>query len=123
MHEYEAGVQGKLLPANAWSDLPVVVLTAAEAGFARELPPRLGAGERSGIAVAHSRQGIFVSDDRDARRVAHSVGIPVTGTLGILVRCVQLGFLARVEANLLLDGLIAAGYRSPVSSLDPLLDD
>lgn len=109
------------MSATTWADLPVVKLSEAEAVFAAELPPRLGAGERTCVSVAVHRQGLFVSDDLDARGVAQHYGVPVTGTLGILVLDVRQGHLSRDEANVLLKQMIAAGYRSPVTELDNLL--
>lgn len=47
--------------------------------------------------------------------------IPVSGTLGLLMRLVDLKNLALSEANDLLAKMIAAGYRSPVASLQELL--
>jgi len=119
--EYQAGVAAGLVPAAAWADLPVVALTEAEAGFADTLPPRLGAGERTCLAVALYRQGLFASDDQDARNAARRCGVPVTGTVGILVLCVRQGYLPRDEADALLREMIAVGYRSPVTDLSPWL--
>ena len=48
--------------------------------------------------------------------------IPTTGTVGILTRCVQRGYLARDQADHLLAEMIALGYRSPVTDLSALLD-
>jgi len=63
----------------------------------------------------------FASDDGTARSAALHHGIPVFGTLGILVACVRLKKLTLPEANGLLARMIALGFRSPVSSLDSLL--
>jgi hypothetical protein len=41
------------------------------------------------------------------------VTIYQAGTIGILLRCVRERMLAVAEANTLLAGMIAAGYRSP----------
>ena len=123
LDEYGAGAASGLLPADAWTDLPVVTLTEEETAFAASLSPRLGAGERTCLAVALHRQGLLVSDDLDARRAAREHGVPKTGTIGILVLCVRRGHLSREEANALLTEMIALGYRSPVASLDPLLDE
>jgi predicted nucleic acid-binding protein len=120
-NEYQVAVAAGLVSATAWADLPVVILTEAEAAFAAELPLRLGAGERTCVSVAVHRQGLFVSDDRDARSSARHHGVPITGTLGILVMGVQRGRLSRNAANALLKGMIAAGYRSPISDLNQLL--
>ena len=77
--EYAVGVAEGLLPADAWTDLPVVELTGEEAAFAEGLSPRLGAGERTCLAVALQRQGLLGSDDLDARRAADQHRVPRTG--------------------------------------------
>jgi len=123
MDEYRAGAASGLLPADAWTSLCVVTLTEGETVFAAGLSPRLGAGERTCLAVAIHRKGLFASDDLDARRVAQEHGVPRTGTISILVLCVQRGYLSRGQANTLLGEMIALGYRSPVIRLDSLLDE
>ncbi len=47
--------------------------------------------------------------------------IPVSGTIGLLVRLVDLGEMTLDESNRLLARMIACGYHSPIDSLDPLL--
>ena len=123
LDEYAAGAASGLLPADAWVGLPLVTLTESEATFAASLSPRLGAGERTCLSVAFHRRGLLASDDWDARRAARQHGVPQTGTVGILVLCVQRGYLSRDQANALLAEMIALGYRSPVASLDPLLEE
>lgn len=120
-NEYGAAVSSGLAPAEAWADLSVVALTEEEEVFAARLSTRLGAGERTCLAIAIHRHGLLVSDDLDARHAAQELGIPKTGTVGILILCVRRGYLSRKEANALLTEMIGLGYRSPVDSLDPLL--
>jgi len=47
--------------------------------------------------------------------------IPVSGTLGLLVRLVDQGFLSLQEADDLLRRMIVAGYRSPVTRLAEIM--
>lgn len=119
--EYEAGVVSGALPAAAWPALVVVTLTNEEAALADSLPPRLGLGERSCLAVALLRQGILASDDRRARRVAKQQGVSTTGTIGLLVIGVQYQRWSLPEANAALAQMIARGFRSPVTMLDDLI--
>ena len=98
-----------------------MTLKAEEQAFAGRLSPRLGIGERSCIAIALHRQGLFVSDDANARREAQRHDVPVTGTIGILVLNVRHGNLTRAEGNTILALMIAQGYHSPVTVLDDLL--
>jgi predicted nucleic acid-binding protein len=119
--EYMAGVAAGILPADAWRDLIQITLSEEEDAFAARLTARLGAGERSCLAVARSRSGALASDDLPARQWAREHDIEVTGTVGILLACVRRGYLNSDQANALLTAMIAAGYRSPVESLDALL--
>ena len=121
--EYDAGAVSRSLPPDAWVDLPIVTLTREEATLVSALPARLGAGERTCLAVAVHRRGLLASDDMDARRAVRQHSVSVTGTVGILVLCVQQGYLARGQADALLSEMIALGYRSPVASLDGLIGD
>ncbi len=57
----------------------------------------LGAGERDVLWLAMETAGsVAVLDDRDARRVARQLGIPLTGTLGLLVDAKQCGLIPAV---------------------------
>ena len=60
----------------------------------------LGGGEAATIELAASVGGVAVLDDRDARRVAHQRGLPLTGTVAILVRLRQLGAIGSLAETL-----------------------
>lgn len=120
--EYQIGVSKVGLPPGIWNELPVAQLTSPETVFANNLSKRLGAGERTCIAVAYHRDGLFASDDYDARRQARNYGVPTTGTIGILLLNVQQERITLLTGNALLSQLIGFGYRSPISSLNDLAD-
>lgn len=119
--EYAAGAEARDLPVDVWDGLKAVTLTPSEKAFAGRLRQRLGAGERSCLAVAHQRGGLFVSDDYDARREAQSLQIPITGTIGVLLLNIRQGRIKISDGNKLLAELIRLGYRSPVNALDEFL--
>jgi len=121
--EYQAGVLGHSLPADAWQHLPVVTLTDQERQFAAVLPPPLHTGERSCLAVAVRRHGLFASDDSRARIEARRGGIALSGSVGMLRIGVQQHMLSLAEANRLLRIMIGNGYHSPVLTLDELLSN
>jgi predicted nucleic acid-binding protein len=121
LEEYELAVQAGLLPGGAWEQLLVLTLDEEERGFANRSSRRLGAGERTCLAAAWKRNGVFASDDADARAAAQKWGIPVTGTVGILLHAVKRSLLSLSQANRLLRKMITAGYHSPVDRLDELL--
>ena len=49
------------------------------------------------------------------------LGVPVSGTLGLLVKAVRAAILASEEADALLVQMIAGGYRSPRPTISELL--
>lgn len=121
MAEYQAGIVSRGLPAQNWDSLTQLTLQPAEQVFADRMSLQLGIGERSCIAVAVHRQGLFVCDDAKARHEAKRHGVLVSGTIGILILNVRQGDLTLAKANEILANMIAQGYRSPVLVLDDLL--
>jgi predicted nucleic acid-binding protein len=119
--EYRTGVALGVLPAGAWTSLPVVGLTEEEETLAASLPGRLGPGERSCLAVAVRRGAELATDDGRARAVGLQHGVALSGTIGALVVAVRSGHLSEVEAGALLAEMIALGYHSPVATLDEAL--
>jgi predicted nucleic acid-binding protein len=73
------------------------------------------------LAWAMRRRFKFLSDDTDARRWGNRAGIPVSGTIGILVRLVQSDTLTLDEGNALLTEMRQKGYYAPVERLDGFL--
>jgi len=68
----------------------------------------LGHGESAVIAAALARPGsIAVLDDAEGRRCAQTLGVPLTGTLGIVLRAKRLGYID--QAASVLRELRAAG--------------
>ena len=89
-----------------WATLVAVSLSEIDA-----LPPnRLGIGEQSVIAYAVARGNLAVGlDDRQARRLARELGLPVVGTLGVLLRAKRAGAVSVVHP--LLDAVQQEGFR------------
>ncbi|MEA3350788.1 MAG: hypothetical protein U9Q82_09225, partial [Chloroflexota bacterium] len=68
VEEYRRGVEEVSLPAGIWDHLPLLSLTHEENEWIQgHLPTYLGIGECSAIAAAFHRQGVFASDDLQAR--------------------------------------------------------
>lgn len=86
-----------------------------------QLPTALHRGEASSLAIAAARQWAFLTDDDRARKVARALGIPVSGTLGVLVAAVGAKVLSPGAADQVLTRMIEAGYRSPYQSIITLL--
>ena len=123
LDELTRGVAAGYAPLAAALDLVdkgilrAVSLDRAEWKEYRQLVAHLGAGEAGTIAAAQRRQGVVVSDDLAARRTCADLGVPVTGTIGILRAAVRDGELPLARANGLLHGMIAAGFHSPVARI------
>ncbi|GBC94794.1 hypothetical protein HRbin16_00579 [bacterium HR16] len=121
IQEFEAGVLQGYFGKISLEWLPVLAMTPEEEKTFEVIASRLGSGEASCLAIAQHRGAMIWTDDGDARRYARQSGVPVTGTLGILVRLVQNGPLSLDEANLLLAEMVKHGYYSPVTDLSLLL--
>jgi hypothetical protein len=75
------------------------------------LPPnRLGAGERSVIAYARTRDDCLAGlDDLRARQLAEAVGLKVVGTLGTLLHAKKTGQISAVQPHI--NHVISQGFR------------
>ena len=62
-----------------------------------ELPADLGRGEVEAILLAHEKKAVLVTDDALGRSAAESLGLEVTGTLGILIRAKRHNQLTSVK--------------------------
>jgi len=70
-------------------------------------------GETGVPALACTVGGIAIVDDNVARRVAREHGIPVRGTLGLLVDAIRDELLTVALVSVLADDLLASQYRLP----------
>ena len=119
--ELQAGISIGKLPVQDWSWLLILSLTESEKPLYHFFAKRLNAGEASCLAIAASRGYRVFTDDRDARRLAAEQKIPVSGTLGLLLRLIDLRILSLAEGDALMARMTAAGYHAPVTSLQELL--
>lgn len=69
----------------------------------------LDAGERAVIAFAASHPGTWaLLDEKKARHAAKQAGLPVRGTLGMLVEAKRRGLVQRVQP--LIEQMVRSGY-------------
>jgi predicted nucleic acid-binding protein len=116
-NELERGVRRGLVPACDWFWLKIIELTEPEQDRADEIGRDLGAGEAACIAAAVSRRFLMLSDDWEARKLGRSIGLEVSGSLGVLDRLVLKQVLSLEEADALLAEMVLHGFRSPYQSL------
>jgi hypothetical protein len=57
----------------------------------------LGRGELEAIALAKELGALLLTDDSDGREVAESIGVKVSGTVGLLIRARAEGHITRVR--------------------------
>jgi uncharacterized protein len=88
----------------------------------QQMPKRLHQGEASSIAIAHTRQWTFLTDDLAARNEAKRLDIRVSGTVGCLVQLVEQNHCKITQVNQYLSQMIGQGYRSPVRDLAALIN-
>lgn len=119
--EFQTGLNLGRLPRGDWAWLSVLELNGAERATFEGLCERLNAGEAACLAMASARGYRVFTDDRDAREIAVQMQVPISGTLGVLVRLIQQKHLTLDQANELLRRMIAAGYRAPLSDLREIL--
>ena len=119
--EMQDGIAVDKIPACDWDWLARVALTSVERVQFEALHEHMGMGEASCLAMARERAYRLATDDKDARRLARQLGIPLTGTIGILAILVKQGLISLVEGDRLLHEMVAAGYRSPLTALVDVL--
>jgi predicted nucleic acid-binding protein len=88
----DEATRGQALAASSW--IKTVQLSKARKAVAYV---GLDPGEAAALAVAEERDArLIVLDDKRARQFAERMGIPVTGTLGVLLRAKQAGLIESV---------------------------
>lgn len=101
---------------NGW--LRETVLTSnPEKILFEKLSMSLGLGEASSIAVAENRGLTFACDDKTARAECESIGVRLTGTVGILMKAEKKKILSVSEADDVLTLMIKNGFYSPLKSI------
>ena len=81
-------------------------------------------GEAHALHATIIEGGTLATDDLAARKLADQRGVPVTGSIGLLVRLVRQGVLTVDEADTVLRRWIEkSNYFSPVESVREVLPD
>lgn len=122
LEELKRGENRGILPRRDWRWIEILKIESSQEDFLfRLFTASLGKGESSCLSVAISRNFKVLTDDLDARKLAQRRGIPVSGTIGVLVEAVRTGILSLDEGNAILSKMTAKGYFSPFETLNELL--
>ena len=121
--ELRRGEATGFVPVADWAWLPVVTLSPAEEALAAGYLAIVDAGEAECVAVVVERNGRILSDDLAARRLAQALGVPFSGTIGVLLRLIHHHDVTVAAADELLAQMRLAGYRAPAASLRQFLEE
>jgi predicted nucleic acid-binding protein len=104
------------------SILPAWIITRPLAMRAPLLHPAFGPGENEAITLA-SQDGahLLLLDDRPARRLAQGLGLPVAGTLSLLLRAKEKGLLKAVRPHV--EALVRGGFYTTPALVKRILSD
>ncbi|MBK8267301.1 MAG: DUF3368 domain-containing protein [Planctomycetes bacterium] len=94
--EIQVGLRNRVdlpnLAAIGWVEIRKCVIAA------HQVAAQLGTGEAAVLSLASECHGsIVVLDDAPARRMAAALGLPFTGTLGLLIDAKKIGAIASVR--------------------------
>ncbi len=120
--ELKQGEERNIVPKRDWSWLKILkVESVKEHHLFDQLRLIYGAGESSCLSLAFYRSLKVLTDDYDARKYAQKIGIPVSGTIGVLILAIRKDILSLEEGNRILLKMIKNGYYSPYKTLDKLV--
>lgn len=87
----------------------MVVQAPVDVGMVAALRLVVDAGESEAIVLAYERGTRIILDDRKAREAARRLGVSVTGTVGLILKAKQAGFIPAIRP--LLEALDANQFR------------
>jgi predicted nucleic acid-binding protein len=82
------------LPLPEW----IIITSVKDKSLQNRLSSLVDKGEASAIALAHEVENKYlITDDLGARKLAIKLGLSVIGTLGVLLRAKQEGYIVSVK--------------------------
>lgn len=84
------------------------------------LSVHLGKGEAEAIILAKEKKTLLIIDDKDGRTMAANLGVPVTGTIGLLILAAEDD---KINLKNTLDELMASGFRLKQSEYNKIIGE
>lgn len=91
----------------------MTIKAVRDSGMVAALRLIVDAGEAEAIVLAHENGLRIILDDRRAREAARRIGVPVTGTVGLLLKAKRDGILPAIRP--LMDALAANHFHIAAS--------
>ncbi|MDB5122829.1 MAG: hypothetical protein JWP94_958 [Mucilaginibacter sp.] len=88
------------IAAEYGSKLPewIIIISVKDKSLQQELASMVDRGEASAIALAHEIEHKYlITDDLEARKLSVKLGLSIIGTLGVLLRAKQEGYISAVK--------------------------
>jgi len=88
------------IAAEYGSPLPewIIIISVKDKSLQKKLTSMVDKGEASAIALAHEIENKYlITDDLEARKLSVRLGLSIIGTLGILLRAKQGGYIGAVK--------------------------
>ena len=114
----EAGQHTGWLTVANWISMSDASVAAAYLGNEEPAAEHAIAGDTALLAAAMSRSNVVVvTDDKPLRKACKALGIPVSGSIGIIIAAVEWGDLEPEEAKDVLVAMDEVGARLSASLL------
>jgi len=88
------------IAAEYRSPLPewIIIISVKDKSLQQKLTSMVDKGEASAIALAHEIENKYlITDDLEARKLSIKLGLSIIGTLGVLLRAKQEGYISAVK--------------------------
>lgn len=120
--ELQAGVDDHLYLQTALDvlddEIPVAAVSDTVANREAVVSTHLDPGESQAFALADAHDGRLLTDDGDARTFAKEQGVPVVGSVGVLLAAIEAGKISEATADEWLSTWIdEIGYYVPYRSI------
>lgn len=110
------------IKAEFGGELPNWIVVSSENGKQEALTLELDKGEASAINLGLVYDKVLLLiDEKKGRKVAHQLGLPVMGTLGVLIKAKEKGYITSLATEI--DKLKQVGFRMSEKLITKILNN